>query len=369
MVWGGAFGLSLWGTGLALNHLRGSKRRVSCGPPISILKPLKGLDPGLKENLKSFFELTYPRFEIIFCLESFHDPAFPVIESLKSDYPHTDVKILVGRSKESLNPKVSNLLKGYKEAAFDHLLISDSNVRVRTDYLSSLISHWDSQDIGLVTAGVVADSSEPWGSRLEALSLNAQTLRWIFILSNSGTPLVMGKSMFFRRSTFERFGGLQALGRYLAEDYMAGFALRRLGLKIVQSHEPLRQFLGDAKLSSYWSRQVRWGRIRRMTSPHTFILEPLSFCAVSGMIGALAASATRISSFASFLILHCLTWFCADLLMNLKFDRRLDWKFPAVWCLRETLNLPIWLWPLLSRSVLWRGHALKILPGGELERA
>ena len=140
--------------------------------PLSVLKPLKGRDPALEENLRSFFTADYPKFEVLFCLESASDPAYPVVEKLIREYPAIPARVFFSASAADLpNPKISNLRGAYLSARYDLTLIADSNIRLTRDGLKNLVADLDS-GAGIVTALVRGVDPRGMAAELEALHLN-----------------------------------------------------------------------------------------------------------------------------------------------------------------------------------------------------
>ena len=172
----------------------------------------------------------------------------------------------------------------------DWVLISDSNVRVNPDYLKRLVAHL-SPGVGMVTAVIAGQDASGVGGNLEATYLNTFYARGMNIAAGFGRVCVVGKSMLFQRSTAKRFGGMRTLGCYLAEDYMAGEAMRRLGLQVVIACDPVEQVIGEYSFDSFWKRHLRWGRIRKRHGMSAFALEPLTGAFVSGVLGAVSMHA------------------------------------------------------------------------------
>jgi ceramide glucosyltransferase len=183
-----------------------------------------------------------------------------------------------------------------------------------------------------------------------------------------GQGFVVGKAMCFRRSTLDRFGGMRRLARYIAEDYMAGQAVRRLGLRVVMLPEPIRQHIGGYSFEAFWSRHLRWGRIRRAQAPLAFAIEPLQFPLISGLLGAWGASETCGVPFAAFLVGHLAVWLALDLLLMVRMEAKLNGNTVAGWIVRECLAFPLWCHMASGSSIHWRGTELRILPGGLVER-
>lgn len=181
----------------------------------------------MQTSLRTFFQLDYPDYEILFCVADADDSAIPVIRKLMAEFTHIPSRLHIGAASAGANPKVNNLIPVYDRALHDRILISDSNVRVPPCYLRRMVSVM-ANDVGIVTAVVAGMEPSHWGGRLEAVYLNTFVARWMQIAYAIGHPCVMGKTMLFRRSVLDRFGGLKTLSRYVAEDYMAGQAMLRL---------------------------------------------------------------------------------------------------------------------------------------------
>jgi ceramide glucosyltransferase len=335
--------------------------------PVSVLKPLKGVDPDLEANLQSFFELDYPDFELLFSVASPADPAHALVRKLVRRNPGIKARVFVGEIPIGPNPKVNNLIKSYEGAANDWVLISDSNVRAPRDYLRRLVAHLD-PGVGMVTAVVAGTEPGGAGGQLEATFLNTFYARWMCTASRLGKPCVVGKSMLFQRTTAARFGGLRSLGRYLAEDYMAGEAMHRLGLKVVIACDPVRQVIRNHTLESFWSRHLRWGRIRKAQAPLAFLLEPLTHPLISGCLGAIAAANLFQAVPAAFIAVHLLLWSACDLLLMRRLEGELPLLRPIYWFVRELLHLPLWLHIGAGNTVNWRGQRLTLLSGGILSK-
>lgn len=334
--------------------------------PVSILKPLKGADEGLEENLRSFFELDYPLFELLFSVADASDPACEVLERLMRKYPKVNAQVFIGDVNIGPNPKVNNILRSYTEAQYDWILISDSNVRVKTDYLRRLVANLE-PGVGVVTAIVAGRNAEGLGGFLEAIYLNTFYARGMIFLQWLGRAPVVGKSMLFQRSVAERFGGIRTLARYLAEDYFAGEAMRRLNFRTLIMTDPIEQFLGHYSFKSFWSRHIRWGRLRKSQAPLAFVFEPLLSSIISGVLGAIAFYWLFDIQMSIFFAMHLFVWSVCDGLILRKLDPRWNFHLPLIWFIRELLAFPLWIHIASGSSVNWRGNKLKLLPGGVLE--
>ena len=176
--------------------------------PVSILKPLKGGDPGLEENLESFYRLDHPEYEIVFSFASRDDEAFSVARRVADRHPRIPTVFVVDAREPGRNPKVSRLLAAVTRARHPILLISDGDVRVAPDYLSRSVEEFADPRVGLVSNPFHCDGEGSVGSTVEALQMNGFVLGGVAAMSRFlGRPCVVGKSIFLRRSALEWIGG------------------------------------------------------------------------------------------------------------------------------------------------------------------
>ncbi|MGZ3769155.1 MAG: ceramide glucosyltransferase [Bdellovibrio sp.] len=336
--------------------------------PVSILKPIKGIDNYLEKNLESFFKIKYPCFEIIFCIADADDPAISLVKRLQKKFPRVATTLIIGHEKIGSNPKVNNLVKAYSLAKHDWLLISDSNVFVKSDYISSLVAHVEN-DTGIVTAVVAGRDFASLGGELEAMYLNSFYARWMLVAATLKEPIVVGKSMLFKRSVANRFGGIKALADYLAEDYQAGRAMKQLGYKVVIARDPICQPIGKYSFKDFWRRHIRWGRIRKSQALGAFLIEPLMTPFVSAFFSAFGLAHGINSSFVVIFLVHALIWAISDLLIyECLSTEYVSLRTIKIWCLREFLHFPLWIQTLCGSRVYWRGQYLKVKMGGVLEQ-
>lgn len=366
-VWALALTATVLGTWYALKHLNSVPPHMDAPfslYPVSILKPLKGDERGaLRENLEGFFKLDYPRFELLFSVAQKSDPATRVVEDLMARYPCVRARLIVGAVDVGPNPKVNNLFKSYELAKYDHLLISDSNVRIRPDYLKRVVAHLDN-GVGVITAVVAGRNPQSFGGFLEAMYLNTFYARFMLIAQALKQPCVVGKSMMISRKAANRFGGIRTLGQFLAEDYMAGIAMEKLGLRTVIMTDPIHQEIGEYSVKDFWNRHLRWGRLRKAQALVPFIIEPLFGALISGVLGAIALKSWLHLPMAAVLIFHLLIWGTCDLTLVRKMGSTLRVPVALAWFARELCAFPLWLHIASGNTVQWRGRTLQLQSGG-----
>lgn len=266
---------------IALVILR--RRRRTSAPPlgrrprISILKPLKGLDDGLRENLASFFAIDYPDFEIIFGASEESDPAIGVARSLAGRNPHVPVTFSIGSSAVGTNPKVRNLIEMIKRARGEFIVVSDSNTRVDRDYLTKSIDYFSDPDLALVSHFLAGRGERSTGAILEHLHIGgyiapAQAFATIYARI---TPII-GKSMIIRRRHLDEVGGVGGLADYLAEDYLLGRKLAETGRKVMFSPWTVTNYNSTTSIPVFCMRHYRWLAMRWRINPWSCILELLT---------------------------------------------------------------------------------------------
>jgi ceramide glucosyltransferase len=327
-----------------------------CTTPVSILKPLCGVDDGLEKNLISFFELDHPGIELIFGVSSSDDPVLPIVRRLRERYAHVRSKIVVVQTARALNPKVNSLLGMWHVAAHDTLLISDSNVRVPADYVTSMLDALRGERVGLVTSLFAGTSERSLGSLLSNAQLNGPIAIGVALPTLLGHPAVVGKSLMFRRSVLERLGGLERLRNVLAEDYVMGMMFHRAGYRVRLSSVTVRNVSRTATVRAFVSRQMRWSMMRMRLAPLAYVLEPLSSPWTTAVVGiALGGSAPLTVAWAMALTLgrDGLIW---TLLRGPK-----GLAHALLWVpVRDLLMLVVWLATPLRRYVSWRGKRYRL---------
>ena len=332
--------------------------------PISILKPIKGLDSGLEENLKSFMRIEYPDFEILFSVAEANDPCLPVIERVRALYPNVKTTLIIGDQKITANPKVNNMILSYEKARHDWILISDSNVRVPRNYLSQL-SQLITKKTGVISGVVCGIHPKGLGGALEAAYLNTFYIRFVRLAMHFGKPCVIGKSMLFKKSVADVFGGLKTFGLYLAEDYMFGEAVRKIGLSVQIMPFPVEQHIGNYSFMDFWHRHLRWGRIRRAQAFFATLLEPLICSYIITLLFAFSylKSVSSLSNTCVFSI-HTAIWFGNEYFMFATPRVTAKLKNILYAFIRELVYIPLWLVMISGNSVFWRGQTIRVASGG-----
>ncbi|MGD8440249.1 MAG: glycosyltransferase [Holophagae bacterium] len=328
-------------------------------PPVSILKPLKGVDADLETNLESFFDLDYPAYEIVFGVQDPADAGLEVARRVAARHPGIVVHLVAGGPEIGPNRKVNNLANMLPRARYEHLLISDSNVMVMPDMLSDMMAHLARPGVGLVTSFIRATGGRGLGGALESLQLNTFVMGGVAAVSGTlGLVCAVGKSMLMRRRDLDRIGGFGRLGQFLAEDQVCGEEVRALGLEVVVCPRPVDNVLGRLSVRGFAGRHLRWARIRRRIHPLAYAGEVLTNPvppAVALLVldpGPLSAAIAAVT-----VLLLSAAAFSSERALGV---RRSAMLYPPLEILRGLAVGALWPVPFISSSVDWRGTRYRV---------
>ena len=202
-------------------------------PPATVLKPVCGLKKNLEANLRSICEQDYPEYQVVFSVQDPQDQALPLLRELQRDFGHDRVSVVARNLKVGLNGKINNLLGGLTQARYDVLVISDSDVTLKPDYLRTIVAPLHDLEVGCVTTMFKATRADRWFEKIELLTVNADFMPSVAFAHMSGaSKFCLGPSIALRRSTLKEIGGLEDLADYLVEDYELGRRIWASGKKI-----------------------------------------------------------------------------------------------------------------------------------------
>jgi ceramide glucosyltransferase len=328
--------------------------------PISVLKPLKGADPGLYENLKSFVEQDYPCFEVVFGVSDRSDPAYSVAQRLVSEYPEKEMLLVETGPPRSPNRKVSNLIHMYAKARYDIILVADSDMLVGRRYLSRVAEGLDGPDVGLVTCPYRGCSPKSVGAAFEALTINADFFPAVTVAERlEGVSFALGATMAARREALDRIGGFEALKDFLADDYQFGNKIYKAGYKLKLSRYVVDSVQGGESLRDYFIHQLRWGRTYRACRPVSYFFAGLTkgtaLAALFLIASGFSPAGWALLSVDLTLRISLAVWLQRDYIKapgTLKYY----WLLPA----RDLASALIWLFSFTGSTISWKGESFYI---------
>jgi len=318
--------------------------------PISILKPLAGLDLGLESNLRTFFEQDYPAYEILFAVKSQQDPAVSVVEKLRSQYPHIPSRLLITGEPPYANAKVFSLEHLLAAAAHDLVAMSDSDTRVTPGLLRTINAEFRNPDVGLATCPYRAVGGPSLWSRLEATGLNTDFMAGILVARMlEGMKFAVGPTIVARRQVLESIGGFEVLKEYLAEDFVMGKLAAEAGHGVILSSYVIEHHIGSAGLRESLAHRLRWVRSTRRSRP-------------AGYVGQLFTMPLPIAILLTIADPRCLPLLVltfavrvitAYVVSNRVLKARINWLLLPF---EDVVGFCLWLAGFFGNTITWRGR-------------
>ncbi|MBY0561995.1 ceramide glucosyltransferase [Hyphomicrobium sp.] len=345
---------------LALSRVMSSRTRPRglSVEPVSIVRPVCGLDHFDEMTLRSTFELADGTYEVIFCAAREDDPAVPFVRKLIAKYPHIDAMLLIGDDRPTSNPKLNNIVKGWAAARYPWIVLADNNVLMPENYLGDLFRSFE-PGVGLVCSPPVGSHPIGFWAGLECAFLNTYQARWQSAADTIGLGFAQGKSMLWRRDILDEAGGVEALGAEIAEDAAATKIVRAHGLRVRLVDRPFKQPLGPRSVKQVWARQVRWARLRRVTFPVFYAPEILSGSMLPIASGFAAASSIGLDPLTVLAGLIAV-WYGAEALLASVAGWHLKWQSPIAWMLRDALLPLLWVEGWAGDTFVWRGNDMSV---------
>ena len=338
-------------------------------PPVSILKPVRGIEQGLYASLASHFQQDYPGFEIVFGLSDEKDPARWTIAQLQRDFPNIPVKVITVPDSRGANPKMKKLQRMLEEASHEVMVINDADIRVAPDYLRRVVQPLADERVGLVTCLYRGVPTGKLRSVLEALGISGDFAGQVLLARSVGeVQFGLGATLATRKKQIAEIGGLAPWADYLADDYIIGNKIASAGYRVHLSHTIVDTLLPYRSLTETFQHELRWARTIRFSSPRGYPGLVLTF----GVPLALLAAAFRPDSALALAVLGITlgarwlaawasgVWVCRDRVVQKFF-----WLLP----LRDLFAFGVWLASFCGRQVVWRQKRFRIEAGGKIRPA
>src|SRR5262252_8306823 len=329
--------------------------------PISILKPLAGLDLDLESNLRTFFEQNYPEFEILFAVRNVRDPAVRVVSQLQQEYPKIPSRLVITGEPPYPNAKVFSLEKMLAAAANDLVVMSDSDIRVTSDLLQTAAAEFQDPRVGVATCPYRAVPGPSFWSRLEATGMNTDFWGGALVARMlEGMHFAVGPTIVARRHVLLSIGGMTRFKDYLAEDFVIGQFAAEAGHDVILSSYVIEHHIGSATFRENIAHRIRWGRSTRRSRPAGYVgqlftmpfpialivcgLSPAWWPVLPVALALRAVAANRVS---------------ARVLRT-----KLDW---ALLPIEDSIAFLFWIAGFFGNTISWRGRKYRLFSDGRFE--
>ncbi len=371
-------GIVLWAVRGYLGERRLALARLAARPgftpPLSLLKPLHGAEPGLESYLETFFTQDYPQYEILFCARSADDAGLAIARRVAARHPQIPVQFLsTGGEPDYINAKVASMELLEAHAAHQIRGISVSDVRVAPDYLRSVALPFADPNVGgmcCLYRGVAAEGGL-W-ARLEAVGMSVEMSSGVLSARlMEGMQFTLGPTMAFRREIIRRIGGFKATADYCADDFVLGNETHKLGQTVVLSHHAIDHMVLHSELAGSLKHQVRWMKSTRFSRPKGHFGTALTFSMPFGLL-ALVACAWLGHPFwgLAFLGFAIATRLALSVGVGRFVVGDKSWfGLLILYPIRDLMGFCFWAASYAGRRILWRGRVFELEPGGKMRAA
>jgi len=336
-------------------------------PPVSVLKPVRGLDFGSRENFASFCRQEYADYEVLFAVNDELDPAVPMIRQIIGEFPERRIRLLVGAEQLGTNRKVNKLARLAREAGNDVLVLTDGDVRVGPGYLREVVAPLANPKIGVVTSFYRGIAEKNVWAELEAIGASSDFFAGVLMAQwTEGVHFALGASIATSKKWLGKMGGFEAIADTLADDYELGFRIANAGGEVVLSREAVWTMYPAQRFRGFWEHQVRWARTVRLCRPLSYV----GLLFTQGLPWVLLASIVAPAAWIA--VAYLLAYFALRFLMAWTVGiwgfedevlRRRTWLVP----LRDAIHFVIWLASFASNRVKW-GNVEYVVREGKMVR-
>jgi ceramide glucosyltransferase len=352
------------------HHWQRRSLNIDYAPDVTILKPVKGIDPSMYAGLVSHCQQQYAgNFEIIFGVSSLDDPAAVEIERLRADFPDCPIRLVECRERLGTSGKVSNLVQMLREARYEHVLINDSDIFVSPHYLTRVMACFADPHVGMVTApyiGRTADSGSGltlW-SRLEALGISTDFFPGVLTARKleGGIRFGLGSTLATSKTALTKAGGLEPLVEYLADDYEMGERIAKAGYRVELCPEVVETTVPAYTFGGFCDHQLRWARSTRDSRKLGYLGLGITY-ALPWAIMTCIASGFALWSFSLLsVVLLARVAVALSVGVGVLHDGQVLRDLYLL-PLRDLFGLGFWAWSFAGDTVIWRGELFHLRDG------
>jgi ceramide glucosyltransferase len=336
-------------------------------PPVSLLKPVRGVDFASYENYSSFCRQDYPGYEILFAVNDAADPAVPLIHRLIAEFPDRWIRLFVGAEGLGANRKVNKLARLSGEAQHEILVLTDGDVRVGPNYLREVVAPLVEESTGAVTSFYRGIAERNLGAELEAIGASSDFFAGVLMAEwTEGINFALGASIVTTKRWLSKIGGFESIAGMLADDYELGVRIAQAGGRVLLSREAVWTMYPAQTAKSFWNHQIRWARTVRLCRPLSYFGLIFTLGLPWALIAALVAPTKGIAVaylLAYFVLRHVMAWTVGVWGVGDDVLRRKLWLVP----LRDALYSAVWVASFASNRIIWAGqeytmHKGKMVP-------
>lgn len=325
-------------------------------PPLSILKPVRGLDREAYENFASYCRQDYPEYEIVFAVAEPDDPVLPVIEKLQRDYPERTIRLVTHIARKGANNKVNNLCALVEAASYNHLVMVDSDIRVDPDYLREVAAPFADLAVGAVTTfpriipggNLVAD--------LDAIGLSADSIPSALVARKleGKVQFAFGWTMATTKKHLAEIGGWEAMANHHSDDFELGNRIAKHGYRVELMRKPVWMVFAHETWGEYLRHELRWSIGLHNVRPVGYVGLIFTLGLPWAILAAIAApsGAAAVAYICGYLVLRLgVTWTAGAWGLGDRVVSRKVWVVP----LRDTVSFLVWIAGFFTDKIIWRG--------------
>ncbi len=335
-------------------------------PPVTVIKPVCGLDSDTYENLASFCQQDYPEYQIVFGVRDPQDLGIEVINKIIQNFPALDIQLIVSDRTIGTNLKVSNLANAATVAKYPLLVIADSDIRVGCDYIQRVVQPFHDESVGVVTC-LYRSLVQGWVATFEAIEISTKFHPGVLVARKlDGINFALGSTIAIRRKALEAIGGFESVADYLADDFQLGYLPAQAGYKVVLSDYVVDHVLATENLTDFIQRQTRWTRCIRVSRPWGYLGLIFTHGTATSLLFLLASRGSILGwavlgiTWSTRLMM---AWIVGVRSLQDPVAKKFLWLVP----LRDLLTFALWCYSFIGNTIEWRGRKLKLIKGGKLE--
>jgi ceramide glucosyltransferase len=340
-------------------------------PPVSVLKPLHGVEPDLEENLKRFFALDYPEYELLFCARHADDAGLQLAQRIAAGHPRVNARFITCGEPKFPNAKMWSIAALSQAAKYEVLVTSDADARVSPDYLRRCVQELADPTRELASCLYVGRTNGGLAAQLDAVGKSVEMSGGIFVadMLEGGTRFALGVTMILRRGAFERAGGYEDLGQYYAEDFVLGQRLAAQGCGVRMANYVVRLMVLPQGLRASFRDQLRWMKSTRRSRPAGHFGTGLTYAVPFGVLGLAWGLASGHAALGLLWLLAtcCNRWLMAAVVLWALEDEQ-PGKPALIYPLRDLLGFAVWVASYMGDRMQYHGGAYSLGVGGRFER-